>query len=217
MRWRRRTWRREPGSRPGSTRTSSSSTAAGLRCRRSLPIAPSSSSAATRIRAVAAGYLNAYRLLLADLVVVTMAESRLRLGRAVRRRRVRRSRWRARGRDDASSAPARRRSRSPVAYFCAAPDRRARRRSAHISRTSTARWSSTCPATSSNRGALRDELERISADVYLVELKAAAIDVVAEAALAQRCRCRPRLERRRTPSGPAGLDEILLGMAKFQG
>ena len=36
-----------------------------------------------------------------------------------------------------------------------------------------------------NREALRAELERIDADVYLVELKAAAIDVVAEAAAAR--------------------------------
>jgi cyclic 2,3-diphosphoglycerate synthetase len=36
-----------------------------------------------------------------------------------------------------------------------------------------------------DREALRAELERIDADVYLVELKAAAIDVVAEAAAAR--------------------------------
>jgi cyclic 2,3-diphosphoglycerate synthetase len=35
------------------------------------------------------------------------------------------------------------------------------------------------------RDALHEELERIDAEVYLVELKAAAIDVVAEAALAR--------------------------------
>ena len=35
------------------------------------------------------------------------------------------------------------------------------------------------------RDALHKELERIEADVYLVELKAAAVDVVAEAALAR--------------------------------
>jgi cyclic 2,3-diphosphoglycerate synthetase len=35
------------------------------------------------------------------------------------------------------------------------------------------------------RDALREELERVNADVYLVELKAAAVDVVAEAALAR--------------------------------
>ena len=35
------------------------------------------------------------------------------------------------------------------------------------------------------REALREELERVDAEVYLVELKAAAVDVVAEAALAR--------------------------------
>lgn len=39
-----------------------------------------------------------------------------------------------------------------------------------------------------NRSALREDLETIDADVYLVELKAAAIDVVAEAALARGAR-----------------------------
>ena len=34
----------------------------------------------------------------------------------------------------------------------------------------------------SDRRKLREELERVEADVFLVELKAAAIDVVAEAA-----------------------------------
>lgn len=36
-----------------------------------------------------------------------------------------------------------------------------------------------------HRDALKDELERVDADVYLVELKAAAVDVVAEAALSR--------------------------------
>jgi len=35
------------------------------------------------------------------------------------------------------------------------------------------------------RDALREELERVEAEVYLVELKAAAVDVVAETALAR--------------------------------
>ena len=35
------------------------------------------------------------------------------------------------------------------------------------------------------REALQEELERVDADVYLVELKAAAVDLVAEAALAR--------------------------------
>jgi cyclic 2,3-diphosphoglycerate synthetase len=40
-----------------------------------------------------------------------------------------------------------------------------------------------CSVNLARRNALRDELARVDADVYLVELKAAAIDVVAEAAL----------------------------------
>ncbi len=47
------------------------------------------------------------------------------------------------------------------------------------------------------RDALREELEQIDAEVYLVELKAAAVDVVAEAALARGADGRPRRERRR--------------------
>jgi cyclic 2,3-diphosphoglycerate synthase len=35
------------------------------------------------------------------------------------------------------------------------------------------------------RDILREELKRVDAEVYLVELKAAAVDVVAEAALAR--------------------------------
>ena len=40
-----------------------------------------------------------------------------------------------------------------------------------------------CSVNLARRNALRDEIARVDADVYLVELKAAAIDVVAEAAL----------------------------------
>ncbi|MHB8468589.1 MAG: 2,3-diphosphoglycerate synthetase [Gaiellaceae bacterium] len=59
------------------------------------------------------------------------------------------------------------------------------------------------------RDLLRDELERVEADTYLVELKAAAIDVVAEYALAH--------GRRVVLAGndvvAAGLDEALLALA----
>ncbi|HEY7149965.1 MAG TPA: hypothetical protein VH420_11030 [Gaiellaceae bacterium] len=40
-----------------------------------------------------------------------------------------------------------------------------------------------------DRSALREELERVDADVFLIEIKAAAIDVVAEAALARGAEC----------------------------
>ena len=49
----------------------------------------------------------------------------------------------------------------------------------------TRRGRFSCSRMLANREALRAELERIDADVYLVELKAAAIDVVAEAAAAR--------------------------------
>jgi cyclic 2,3-diphosphoglycerate synthase len=62
------------------------------------------------------------------------------------------------------------------------------------------------------RDALREELERIEAEVYLVELKAAAVDVVAEAALAQGAEVvlaandvvSPELEERLAALVPAG-------------
>ena len=40
-----------------------------------------------------------------------------------------------------------------------------------------------CSVNLARRNVLRDEIARVDAEVYLVELKAAAIDVVAEAAL----------------------------------
>ena len=40
-----------------------------------------------------------------------------------------------------------------------------------------------------DRAALREELQRVDADVFLIEIKAAAIDVVAEAALERGAEC----------------------------
>jgi cyclic 2,3-diphosphoglycerate synthetase len=164
--------------------------------------------------AVAAGYLNTYRLLVADLVVVTMAE----LG----------SEWqRVRDRVLAIVRPgvpvvattlhprplADVRDRS-VAYFCAAPsealgllrDRLEDAFGARIVHVS---------GNLADRAALRRELGEVSADVYLVELKAAAIDVVAEAALAKGAEIvLAANDLVALPDEPL-LDELLLGMAKF--
>ena len=166
---------------------------------------------------VAAGYLNAYRLLLADLVVVTMAELRHRLG-------GRAGGGADRPCDRACRSSPRRFDRVRWSTFAAARSRTSARRrprrtpaSARTSRTSTAPRSSASPATSrtARRCATSSRTSRPS--VYLVELKAAAIDVVAEAALARGARGRPRRERRRTASGSAGtLTRLLLDMAKFQ-
>ena len=72
-----------------------------------------------------------------------------------------------------------------VAYFCTAPASAHTRRSPRTSPPSTAPTSSTSRGTSPTATPLRAELARLEADVFLVELKAAAVDVVAELALAR--------------------------------
>jgi cyclic 2,3-diphosphoglycerate synthetase len=132
---------------------------------------------------VVGGYLNAYRLRLADLVLLTMAEAA--------------SGWeQVRDAVLESTRPAVRvvptvlrprpqrdiRGRS-IAYFSTAPV------SAHptLAHHLTDAYGANVMHVSGNladRAALRTELPGVEADVYLVELKAAAIDVVAEHALA---------------------------------
>jgi len=62
------------------------------------------------------------------------------------------------------------------------------------------------------RDALREELERIDAEVYLVELKAAAIDVVAEHALARGA----EVVLAANDVVADGLDELVLGLVPQQ-
>ncbi len=133
---------------------------------------------------VVTGYLNAYRLLLADLVLVTMAETgsgwervrdavlevtrpAVRVVPTVLRPRPQRD---IRGRS--------------TAFFSTAPPGEAHATiAAHLAEEHGAdvvHVSGNLAA----RSALRAELAAVEADVYLVELKAAAIDVVAEHALA---------------------------------
>lgn len=165
--------------------------------------------------AVAAGYLNVYRLLVADLVVVTMADAgcawedvRERAARVVRPGTgVIATTLRPRPLDDV-------RGRS-VAYFCAAPESAHRRLGVHLERAHGARVAHVS-GNLANRAALRDELASISADVYLVELKAAAIDVVAEAALVRGAQVVLAANDVVPAPGEPDLDERLLEMAKFQ-
>ncbi len=134
--------------------------------------------------AVAAGYLNAYRLLLADLVVVTMAEAG--------------SGW-ERVRDALATVvrpgvgivptvlrprPSEEVRGRRVAYFCAAPPAVHALLAAHLEQDHGADVVHVS-GNLADRAALQAELERVEADVFLVELKAAAVDVVAEAALAR--------------------------------
>jgi cyclic 2,3-diphosphoglycerate synthase len=130
---------------------------------------------------VVAGYLNAYRILVSDLVVLTPAEpgeplEELRrtildvkdvpvVAAALRPRPV-------------ESVEGRR-----VVYFTTAPAAAHERLAAHLRET----YGAADVAVSGNlarRDALRDDLVRLEGDLYLVEIKAAAIDVVAEAAAA---------------------------------
>jgi cyclic 2,3-diphosphoglycerate synthase len=133
---------------------------------------------------VATGYLNRYRLLLADLVVITMAEERAAtedLRAAVAHvvhegvpvvATVLRPR-------PADSVAGRR-----VAFFCTAPPPAHPPLERHLREVHGADVVHVS-GNLSDRTALRSELASVDADVYLVELKAAAVDVVAEEALAR--------------------------------
>jgi cyclic 2,3-diphosphoglycerate synthetase len=164
---------------------------------------------------VAAGYLNAYRLLLADLVVVTMAEDG--------------TGWE----DVRDAATPRTRPGTPVvatvlrprpladvrgrkvAYFCAAPDTAHSRIRTHLEDVHGARLTHVS-GNLSNRAALRDELGEVEAEVFLVELKAAAIDVVAEAAFDRGAEVVLAANDVVAATGDAQLDELLLDMATMR-
>jgi cyclic 2,3-diphosphoglycerate synthase len=117
---------------------------------------------------VVTGYLNAFRILISDLVVVTMAG----VDAAELRRRI----------EDVKRVPVvacelRLRPLEPLrgrrtAVFTAGPASTGHL-DAEIVHAS---------ASLAGRAALREELDRIDAEVYLVEIKAAGIDVVAETA-----------------------------------
>jgi len=164
---------------------------------------------------VAAGYLNAYRLLRADLVVLTMAEaSGWRDVRDAVRRVVRQG---------VEVVPARLRPRPlvdvsgrSVAYFSAAPPEALERLREELESASGATVAHVS-GNLANRAALHDELARVDADVFVVELKAAAIDVVAEAAEERGAEIVLAANDVVAIDGDGELDERLLEVAKFQG
>ncbi len=131
---------------------------------------------------VVAGYLNAYRILISDLVVLTPAEP----GEPLEELR--------RAILDVKELPVvavalRPRPVEPVegrsvAFFTTAPDAAHERLVTHLRE----RFGASDVAVSGNlarRDALRADLARLDGDVFLVEIKAAAIDIVAEAAAAR--------------------------------
>ncbi|MGZ8783741.1 MAG: hypothetical protein ACXWZB_09625, partial [Gaiellaceae bacterium] len=126
---------------------------------------------------VVTGYLNEYRYLVSDLVILTMAE--------------RGSGWEElHGRSLALAStvipttlrprPAGDVAGRKVAFFSTAPESAHAGFAAHLSEEYGADVVHVSGALA-DRSKLRTELEHVDADVFLVELKAAAIDVVAEA------------------------------------
>jgi cyclic 2,3-diphosphoglycerate synthase len=127
---------------------------------------------------VATGYLNEYRHLVSDLVILTMAEPgtgweelhgrALALAPTVIPTTLR-------------PHPAADIRGRKVAFFSTAPESAHGIFAAHLAEAHGADVVHVSGALA-DRATLRTELERVEADVFLVELKAAAIDVVAEAA-----------------------------------
>ncbi|HEY6151429.1 MAG TPA: hypothetical protein VIW19_12985 [Gaiellaceae bacterium] len=125
---------------------------------------------------VATGYLNAYRILISDLVVVTGGASEP-LREAI-----------AEIKDvPVVSVELRPRPVEPVAgrrvaYFSTAPAAVHEALAQHLADAHGAEVAQVS-GNLARREALRAELEQVDAEVYLVEIKAAAIDVVAETAI----------------------------------
>jgi cyclic 2,3-diphosphoglycerate synthetase len=130
---------------------------------------------------LATGYLNAYRILTSDLVVLTMAEEGARheeirdaIGELKPELPVLACLLRPRPVESVSG--------KRVAFFTTAPPAAAARLADHLRSDHEADVVHVSTALA-RRDELTEELERIDAEVYLVEIKAAAIDVVAETAV----------------------------------
>jgi cyclic 2,3-diphosphoglycerate synthetase len=164
--------------------------------------------------AVASGYLNAYRLLLADLVVLTMAEAG--------------SGW-ERTRDavrlvvpagvEVVAAVLRPRPATDirgrtVAYFCTAPPAEHATLAAHLYEVHGAKVTHVS-GNLARRDLLRDELAGLEAEVFLIELKAAAVDVVAEFAVAREAAIVLASNDVIPLPSEGALDEMLLEMARI--
>ncbi len=129
---------------------------------------------------VVTGYLNAYRILISDLVVLTPAEPGEPLEELRRAILVVKD-------VPVVAASLRPRPVEPVegrrvVYFTTAPEAAHDRLAAHLRE----RCGAADVAVSGNlarRDALREDIARLDGDVYLAEIKAAAIDVVAEAGI----------------------------------
>jgi cyclic 2,3-diphosphoglycerate synthetase len=134
--------------------------------------------------AVVTGYLNAYRFRLADLVVLAMAEEG-----SGHEQLAERIAALVRPGVSVIATVLRPRPSAPVggrrlAFFCTAPPAEHPRLAAHL-RDAYGADIVHVSGNLADRQALRAELPRVDADVFAVELKAAAVDVVAEDAAAR--------------------------------
>ncbi|MEX0850868.1 MAG: hypothetical protein WD015_05130, partial [Gaiellaceae bacterium] len=164
---------------------------------------------------VAAGYLNTYRLLLADLVVVTMAEAGS--GWEPTRDAVRAVVPESKGvvATVLRPRPAVAIEGRAVAYFCTAPPTAHATLASHLEEEHGAKVVHVSGSLA-DREALRAELAELEADVFLVELKAAAVDVVAELALARGTEVVLAANDVVAVSGQRDLDEMVLEMARIR-
>ena len=165
------------------------------------------------------GYLGAYRLLVSDLVVLTMAEEPLAPPAKVAEHR------RAIGAVDAelpviatvlSPKPVEPVAGRRIAYFSTAPAAIHDRLRAHLEEEHAAEVALVSGSLAS-RAELRRELESEAArgaEVYLVELKAAAIDVVAETAAERGIPLVLCDNEVRPVPGEQDLDEAILSLAE---
>jgi cyclic 2,3-diphosphoglycerate synthetase len=102
-----------------------------------------------------------------------------------------------------------------VAYFSTAPPAAHGTLSAHLADVHGAHVVHVSGSLA-DRVALRRELESLRADVYLVELKAAAIDVVAESAIERGVEVVLAANDVVSVEGGPDLDEMLLEMAGIE-
>ena len=102
-----------------------------------------------------------------------------------------------------------------VAFFCTAPPEAHATLAAHLSDAHGARVVHVS-GNLARRDELQAELSSVEAEVFLVELKAAAVDTVAEAGLASGAEIVLAANDVVAVDGQPDLDERLLEVAKFQ-
>ncbi|MHB8060308.1 MAG: 2,3-diphosphoglycerate synthetase [Gaiellaceae bacterium] len=161
---------------------------------------------------LACGYLNAYRILVSDLVVLSFAEPGERLEQ------LRGAISALRPEIPVIATSMRPRPLTPVAgktvaLFTTAPEKALRHLGEHLERAHGAEVVHVSGSLA-RRGELAEELALIEAEVFLVELKAAAVDVVIEEAMKRGCEV-GLVDNELVPlAGEAELEPALLELAQ---